>query len=198
MSCAICWSEFDNESLIYESNCKPVSHKFHIECIQLAYSLTKQKECPYCRQNLNISNYNKLYPKCKYILTKGQNKGKRCSNYAKNENGLCNIHKSKINNEITPLPNGEAVEPATVVQHVPVDGITPEEITILPVIGELPESATVEEPVAVGGKATPEEITEDDSLNLIKCISICKSTQKQCKNKKKIGNYCGIHIKIYT
>ena len=75
MSCLICWSEFDEDSLIYETNCKPVSHKFHIECIQLAYLLTKQKECPYCRQNLNISNYNKLYPKCKYILIKGQNKG---------------------------------------------------------------------------------------------------------------------------
>ena len=133
MSCGICWSEFDADSLIYETNCKPVSHKFHIECIQLAYSLTKQKECPYCRQNLNISNYNKLYPKCKYILTKGQNKGKRCSNYAKNGNGLCNIHKSKINNEIIPeeielLPTGEAPEPATV---VPVEGVTPEEITRL-------------------------------------------------------------------
>ena len=169
MSCLICWSEFDEDSLIYETNCKPVSHKFHIECIQLAYLLTKQKECPYCRQNLNISNYNKLYPKCKYILIKGQNKGKRCSNYAKNDNGLCNIHKSKINNEIIQ-----------------------EEIATLPT-GEAPEQVTVEQTV-VEEEATQEELY----LSPNKCMSICKGSQKQCKNKKKFGNYCGIHIKIYT
>jgi hypothetical protein len=95
MSCGICWGDFTDSDLIYETNCKPVSHKFHIECLQISHKLNGQKECPYCRQPLNISNYKNLTPKCKYILVRGANKGKQCSKLGTHPGGYCHLHKTK-------------------------------------------------------------------------------------------------------
>lgn len=95
-TCEICWDEVE-ESELFSTNCSPVSHKFHIECIKLNYNTFKNKECPMCRKHLSI-NIKNLYPKCKFILTQGKNKGKNCSKNGKHE-GYCEQHKTKIEME---------------------------------------------------------------------------------------------------
>jgi hypothetical protein len=92
-TCEICWDEVEPIDL-FETGCKPVGHKFHIACIQFNYKTFNNKECPMCRKSLNI-NMNHFYPKCKYILTKGKNKGKNCSKKGKND-GYCEQHKIKV------------------------------------------------------------------------------------------------------
>jgi len=101
-TCEICWDEV-KPSELFITGCKPVGHKFHIECIKINYKIFKKKECPMCRKSLNI-NINNLYPTCKYILNKGLNKGKNCSKKGKNE-GYCNQHKNKIDLEQNNIAN---------------------------------------------------------------------------------------------
>ena len=89
-TCEICWQELKPEDT-YKTNCVPVEHLFHINCIKFSYQKFKNKECPMCRKSLNI-NVNKLYPKCKHILVSGKNKGKNCSRKGQLE-GYCEQHK---------------------------------------------------------------------------------------------------------
>lgn len=91
--CEICWDEV-TPSELFVTGCKPVGHKFHIDCIKFNYQTFKNKECPMCRKSLHI-NIKNLYPTCKYILTKGKNKGKNCSKKGKVD-GYCEHHKNKI------------------------------------------------------------------------------------------------------
>jgi hypothetical protein len=95
-TCEICWDEVKPIDL-FVTSCKPVGHKFHIECLKLNYKTFKNKECPMCRKSLNL-NLNQFYPKCKYILSKGPNKGNNCSKKGKND-GYCDQHKHKIDLE---------------------------------------------------------------------------------------------------
>ena len=151
--CGICWGEFTENDLIYSTKCKPVSHKFHIECLQISYKINHQKECPICRQNLNITNYHSLYPKCKYLLTRGKNKGNQCSKIGKCNGGYCHMHQEKFNSDN----------------------------------------------IEINDNISSENINSDNKKYVLSqgniCDAICKSGN-QCKNKKKIGYFCGIHKNI--
>ena len=95
-TCEICWDEiYKNE--LFLTGCKPVPHKFHIDCIKLNYQTFKNKECPMCRKSLHL-NVSNIYPQCKYILKSGKNKGNCCSKKGKVE-GYCQQHKDKINQQ---------------------------------------------------------------------------------------------------
>ena len=108
-TCEICWDPI-HQSELYLTNCKPVSHKFHIDCIKLNYQTFKNKECPMCRKPLNL-NFNNIYPQCKYVLKQGKNKGMLCSKSGKYE-GYCLTHKNKIDIINTSTSGGD--EPAPI------------------------------------------------------------------------------------
>jgi hypothetical protein len=99
MSCGICWDDFVDSDLIYTTSCNPVNHKFHISCLQIHYKLNNRKECPYCRQVLNITSYKSLYPVCNHIFIRGKNKGNQCSKIGQHEKGFCYLHKKKVLND---------------------------------------------------------------------------------------------------
>lgn len=116
-TCAICWEEVAEEEK-FVTTCKPVGHTYHIGCIKFSYQKFKIKECPMCRNPLNI-NINNLYPMCKHILTKGKNKGKNCSRKGKME-GFCEMHK-KMNDLKISEPESEdktPVEPKNKTVHI--------------------------------------------------------------------------------
>ena len=167
--CGICWEEFTENDLIYSTKCKPVSHKFHIECLQISYKINHQKECPICRQNLNITNYQNLYPKCKYVLTRGKNKGNQGSKIGKCNGGYCHMHKEKINSDNKEID----------------DNISSENIN--------------SDNKEIDDNISSENINSDNKKYVLsqgnRCDAICK-TGKQCKNRKKFSYFCGIHKNI--
>ena len=82
--CGICKLSMDKYSII-TLDCK---HKYHVDC--LLNSLKKNiKECPYCREKININNYKSQC--CKIIKI-----GTQCKNKVYNDEKICQCHTKLI------------------------------------------------------------------------------------------------------
>ena len=103
-------------------------HVFHYECIYMTYKSkqtnSKLRQCPLCRKdggflplipgqgpqkyihleyaklkNNETINIELIPGKCKYILKTGKNAGCQCKFGIKTDEGYCNMHYKKINQE---------------------------------------------------------------------------------------------------
>jgi hypothetical protein len=64
-------------------------HYFHYSCIYISYKYTKDKKCPYCRQDGGLLNSSLL---CTAILKSGKNKGNTCNCRIKKNALYCGKH----------------------------------------------------------------------------------------------------------
>lgn len=102
--CSICGEE--NDEYLHTLKC---GHTFHYQCLYLTFVNSRTTNCPYCRGNNNflplINGLRKVTPwihncyysdyksqECKHILTRGKNKGKKCSKNCKLGYDLCTQH----------------------------------------------------------------------------------------------------------
>tara|TARA_Y100001935_G_scaffold71429_2_gene59605 strand:+ start:10854 stop:11249 length:396 start_codon:yes stop_codon:yes gene_type:complete len=116
--CSICGEE--NDDVFHTLKC---GHTFHYNCLYLSFKNMKNNNCPYCRSNKNtlpiISGIKKIHPlihygkidydmdysnhtiqKCNHVLTRGKNKGVKCSKNCKLGYNYCTQHyKNYIKND---------------------------------------------------------------------------------------------------
>jgi len=109
LTCGICGNGIDDEYK-HSLPCNP-NHTFHYNCLVLSFKNTKgPNECPYCRvkcgvlplvngiknpiigihDTSNVINY--VNKGCKYILTRGKNKGSPCNLNCKLGYEYCKRH----------------------------------------------------------------------------------------------------------
>jgi len=98
--CDICCEPHNNETITLTCN-----HKFHYICILESFITVDKRECPYCRTESELLEYNKKYKKgpihnihkfcyemmnenrCFGIISTGERKGLQCQNYPYMYNG---------------------------------------------------------------------------------------------------------------
>ena len=105
--CSICGEE--NDEVFHTLKC---GHSFHYQCLLLSFKNMKNNYCPYCRSNKNylpvINGVKKIFPnihnvddnyissyhikKCEHILTRGKNKGAKCTKNCNLGYNFCSIH----------------------------------------------------------------------------------------------------------
>lgn len=110
--CDICCEPHNDETITLKCN-----HRFHYLCILESFVTITKRECPYCRTESDLLEYNKKYKKgpvhnihkfcyemmnenrCFGIITSGSRKGLQCMNYPcmyNNEKiGYCKRHYSE-------------------------------------------------------------------------------------------------------
>ena len=106
LNCSICGEEKTTQ-FTHKLKC---GHEFHYQCLFLSFKSMKTNNCPYCRRGNNylpiVNGIKKIYPgihnmeeadeyinqKCKYVLTRGKNKGKRCSRNCLLGEEYCRTH----------------------------------------------------------------------------------------------------------
>ena len=113
--CGIC-GEDGNDEVFHKTKC---GHVFHYNCLYMSFKIMKNNLCPYCRSKKNVlpivsglkkinanlhfnngntnSNDYKIYKeyklqKCNHILTKGKNKGCKCTKNCKLGYNYCTQH----------------------------------------------------------------------------------------------------------
>lgn len=94
LECYICGDEIkETDNIENKLTILKCGHKFHYKCIWLSYKYTKNKKCPYCRQDGGILNSNIKY--CNAIIASGKNKGNICNCKIKDNNNIyCGKHKN--------------------------------------------------------------------------------------------------------
>tara|TARA_B100000780_G_C20820033_1_gene325806 strand:- start:120 stop:467 length:348 start_codon:yes stop_codon:yes gene_type:complete len=110
--CSICGDLLSSEY----SHKQPCGHEFHYQCLLLTFKNMKNTECPYCRVSNKLPVVSGLKKKihwihedtdeqplvkCQQLLTKGKNKGHKCTRGCQLGYEYCKIHlqqKKKTNN----------------------------------------------------------------------------------------------------
>jgi len=82
--CLICYSDNDARSL--KLKC---THEFHTDCLEKSLKNKYVKECPYCRNSLNLLDYKST---CAKKIITGKNAGEPCNKLCYNTINLCKIH----------------------------------------------------------------------------------------------------------
>lgn len=109
--CDICGDAHNDTSFALKCG-----HFFHYDCLCMSVSISKCRQCPYCRKpfTLSVSRMKEIYkkknrPRCCAILKSGVRKGEVCNALSKkivtHDDGrveyYCGRHYSVVNKSIT-------------------------------------------------------------------------------------------------